>query len=97
MQFLINAYDYKDEDAQIRRLEIRPKHLELVAKFKEEGHFHFGGAILDENNKMIGSAMVMEFPTHDGINAWLEIEPYVVGNVWEKVDVKPFKIASSKN
>ena len=38
MQFIIFAYDGKDEDALSRRMKVRPQHLENMEKLKAEGH-----------------------------------------------------------
>ncbi len=93
MQFMLIAYDATDENALERRMASREKHFEQVAKMKTQGQVHMGGALLDDNGKMIGSTMVLEFPDRKAVDAWLEIEPYVTGKVWEKIQVLPYKIA----
>lgn len=93
MQFVLIAYDGTDKDALERRMKVRPQHLEGVEKLREDGHFHFGGAILDDNEQMVGSVVVYEFPGWDEMEACLENEPYVLGGVWQKIEVKPFRLA----
>jgi uncharacterized protein len=93
MQFLISASDYTDAYALERRMAARPNHLVLMQAFKADGHFHFGGALLDEQERMIGSVLVLEFPTRADVDVWLEQEPYIVQKVWEKVTVQPFRLA----
>lgn len=93
MQFVLTAYDGTDKDALDRRMKVRPMHLEAVEKLRESGNFHFGGAILDDNEKMIGSVVVYEFPGWEEMEAYLETEPYVMGGVWQKIEVKPFRLA----
>jgi uncharacterized protein YciI len=87
MQFLVFGYDGKDDKAMERRLASRETHLTGVLKMKEEGKCIYGIAMLDENKKMIGSVMVMDFPSRAELDAWLKIEPYVVGKVWERIEV----------
>lgn len=94
MQFVIIAYDGTDADALERRMKARPMHLDRMQDLKEEGKFIFGGAILDDAEKMVGSVLVCDFPGWDEIEAYLETEPYVMGGVWQKIEVKPFRKAS---
>ena len=42
---------------------------------------------------MFGSMMVVDFDTEEAMQAWLQNDPYVTGQVWEKIDVKPFRQA----
>jgi uncharacterized protein len=93
-QYLIHAYDYTDEQALDRRMTARPAHLELVAKLKSTGNFVLGGAILDENGKMIGSNLVVQFETKEELDAYQAEEPYIKGKVWEKIEVTPFRVAT---
>lgn len=94
MQFLVMAYDGTDEKALDRRLSVREEHFKGVEKRFKEGEHLYGGAILDEEGKMIGSMMVVNFPSRDDLDQWLKVEPYVVGNVWQKIDIQPCNIAS---
>lgn len=91
MQYVVHAYDYPD--ALERRLAIRERHLDGVRRMKAEGTFHLGGALLDGEGTMIGSMMLIEFPDEAGVQDWLREEVYVTERVWEKVDVKPFRMA----
>lgn len=89
MDFLITAFDGDDSEALSRRMVARPAHLELGDQMRQEGSLLFAAAILDESDRMIGSSMVVSFPSRQELEAWLEREPYVVGGVWRKIDVKP--------
>ncbi len=93
MQFLLIAYDATDSEAYERRLRARPEHLEKVALLKTSGEFLLGGAILDENGKMTGSMIVYEFPDRSALEERLKDEPYVTQNVWEKIEIRPFRLA----
>ena len=95
MQFLITAYDGKDDGAALRRANARPAHLECVRKFKALGRHLYGGAILDEHGNMTGSMMVVDFPTRQALDEWLSIDPYVTGNVWQEIEVRPFRVAET--
>jgi len=93
MQFLVTAKDGTDDDAIERRKRVRPTHLEAIAPLVEEGHVLVGGAILNDDGDMIGSMLLVEFPDRSGVDAWLERDPYVTGDVWRDIDVRPFRAA----
>jgi hypothetical protein len=95
MEFLVLGYDGTDEGALERRLAVRPAHVELAQKLIAEGTVHYGGAILDESEKMIGTMIACSFPSRAELDAWLKIEPYVTGNVWQKIEVRRFKPGAS--
>lgn len=88
MQFLVLGLDGTDEEALERRLKVRPAHIALGEEHMEEGSFWFGGAIMNEaRDKMIGSALIMDFPSRNELDEWLEIEPYITGDVWRDVNI----------
>ncbi|MGB1547262.1 MAG: YciI family protein [Alphaproteobacteria bacterium] len=93
MQFLVIAKDGTDEGALDRRMQVREAHLAGVKKLYEEGKFLKGGAILDDAGKMIGSGVIVDFPSREALDAWLREDPYVTGGVWEEITVHPFKVA----
>ena len=92
MQFLIMAYDGTDDKAPERRTAVREAHLAGIVKMKEEGKAIYGAAILNDREQMIGSALVVDFPTRADVDAWLKSEPYVVGDVWRKIEVLPARV-----
>lgn len=94
MQFLVTAYDGHDEGALERRLAAREEHLNATARMKAEGKTILAGALLDENEKMIGSAVIVDFPSREDVDKWLKTEPYIINNVWKQVDIKPYRVAS---
>jgi uncharacterized protein YciI len=89
--FLIAAHDFRDPDALSRRMQQRQAHIEGVRKMKAEGSFLDGGAMLDDQGRMIGSMVLVEFPSRSEVDAWLAGDPYVTGQVWEHITVRPFK------
>ena len=94
MQFLLVAYDATDPDALSRRMTAREAHLALVEKNKAAGHARFGAALMD-GDKMVGSMMVVEYPSREGLEEWLNEEPYITQNVWDDVSINECKIAPS--
>jgi uncharacterized protein YciI len=93
MQFLLLGFDGKDEGALERRLKVREEHLIKINMLKTRGECLFGGAILDDDGKMIGSMIVYDFPDRKSLDAKLKEEPYITAGVWKKIEIKPFKLA----
>ncbi|HEX4052245.1 MAG TPA: YciI family protein [Steroidobacteraceae bacterium] len=71
----------------------REAHLAAAAQLKAQGRFVLGGAILDEAGAMIGSAVIFDFPERDALNRYLATDPYVVQKVWQRIEVRPFRVA----
>jgi uncharacterized protein len=94
MQFLIIAYDYKDGGLE-RRLAVREQHIKLGDELKAAGNFLYGVAMLNEKNEMMGSVLIMEYPTRNELDEYLKKEPYVMNNVWEKIEVTPCRVGPS--
>ncbi|WP_258100531.1 YciI family protein [Marinoscillum pacificum] len=84
MHYLVIGRD--GADAAERRQEQRPAHLEGVTKLKEDGKILYAVAMI-ENGKMVGSVMVMNFATEADLEEWKSTEPYIVGNVWDSVEI----------
>src|SRR5882672_7270079 len=91
MLFLILGRDGADSEAQGRRQTHRPAHLARGSLLKERGDLVYGGAMLDEDGNMIGSVMVVKFPSREKIEDWLKDEPFIKGGVWKNVEVRPFR------
>lgn len=86
MQFIIKAYDAKDDQALERRMNARAEHLANIRRVKETGSVICAGGIT-EAGKPIGSFLVMEFETRALLDAYLASEPYIRSNVWQDITV----------
>jgi uncharacterized protein YciI len=75
-------------------MNVRPHHLDGAKELKESGNFILGGAILNDEGKMVGSVMILQFETEEQLETWKQTEPYIVQKIWETYDVKPFKVAN---
>jgi uncharacterized protein len=93
MQFILIAYDGTDPEALDRRMKVRQKHLEKIEVLKSKGEFLAGGAILDNDGKMIGSMIIYEYPDRNALDKALQDEPYYTEGVWQKVEIQPFRMA----
>lgn len=92
VEFLITAYDGTDAEAPARRTAAREAHLAGAARLTERGELASGGAILDDSGAMIGSSMHVRFDDESAFRAWYDTEPYIVGDVWRDVTVRPMRI-----
>ena len=88
MQFMIMAYD--GENKLDKRMEVRPQHLEGMAKLGK--HVVCAGGLLDDEGKLKGSALVVEFDDRAGVDEYLENEPYVKAGVWKMIEVEPMNV-----
>ncbi|MCQ2247217.1 MAG: YciI family protein [Bacteroidaceae bacterium] len=88
MQFVIKAYDGKGK--LDKRMEVRPRHLEGIEKISE--HVICGGGLLDEEGKMKGSVLIMEYDNREQLDEYLANEPYVVEQVWETIEVERMNV-----
>ena len=94
-QYIITGYDRANMGALDRRMAVRPRHIDGANELRANGNYIMGGAILDDEGKMIGSVMVLQFETEEELEAWKKKEIYITAGVWETVDVKPFKVVYS--
>ena len=88
MQFLVKAYD--GEGMLEKRMEVRPRHLEGMKALGKR--IICAGGLLDEEGRMKGSALVMEFPDRAALDSYLEKEPYVVEGVWQHIEVETMNV-----
>jgi len=89
MQYLLTAFDGTDANAAERRLAARPAHIALGDQMVESGEKLYGCAVLDESGSMIGSAAMVEFENRAALDEYLKREPYVAGDVWKTITVRP--------
>lgn len=91
-QYLVTGTDYTDEYALERRMSARESHLEGARRMKESGALLFAAALVNDDGKMAGSTMAVQFEDRTGLEQWLETEPYILAKVWETVEVKVIKL-----
>lgn len=95
MQFIIMAKDGDDPEALERRLAAREEHIAYGDKAAKSGEQIIAAALLDGEEKMRGSLLIVDFENIEELQKWLDQEAYVVGNVWQDIDIIPCKIGSS--
>lgn len=92
MQFVIIAHDGNDAEALPRRLAVREAHLKVCESARDNGEQLMACALLSDAGNMCGSIAVVDFPSRAELDAWLKTEPYMLGNVWQDVQIIPCKI-----
>ena len=88
MQFIIKAYD--GPNMFEKRMEVRPQHLEGMAKLGR--HIVCAGGLTDETGKLKGSALIVDFDDEAGAKEYLAHEPYVVAGVWKDITCEPLNV-----
>ena len=88
MQFLVTAHD--GEGMLPKRMEVRQRHLDGVARLGDK--VVCAGGLIDDDGNLKGSALILDFPTRDELDAYLASEPYVTEGVWEDVTVEPMRV-----
>ena len=88
VQYMIKAYD--GENMLEKRLAVRPRHLENMAKVP--GKVICAGGLLDGEGKMKGSVLIMDFQSKELLRQYLDSEPYLKERVWETVEVEPMNV-----
>ena len=88
MQFVITAYD--GEGLLDKRMEVRPLHLEGMERLKE--HLIAAGGLLDDEGKLKGSALIMEFQNREELDEYLANEIYMKERVWDKITVERMNV-----
>ncbi|GGQ27778.1 hypothetical protein GCM10010215_60060 [Streptomyces virginiae] len=95
MQFMLIGRDGTDEGALDRRLAVREAHIALGDKLVAEGRMLFGTALLGDDGNMIGSMLVLDYPSRAELDQWLAVEPYATSGVWEEITITPVRVGPS--
>jgi uncharacterized protein YciI len=85
MLFVLMGLDRQGDGAEVRR-QNRAAHLQFVVE--NEDKFRYGGALLDDNQKMIGSLMMVELPDRAALDHFLKTEPYSRAGLFEPYVVR---------
>ncbi len=88
MQFVITAYD--GAGMLEKRMEVRQLHLEGMERLKD--HIVAAGGLLDDEGKLKGSVLIMEFQNREELDLYLSGEIYVKEHVWERITVERMNV-----
>lgn len=87
MQFVIIGLDGTDAEAPARRQAARADHIKMGEKLLADGNLWYGAALLHDDGSMKGSMYVVSFTSQIELQQWLDVEPYVIGDVWREVTI----------
>ncbi len=92
MLFALVAYDRPNSVA--RRLEIRPYHLKFLDTLGDQ--LVLAGPFLDDKGDMVGSIVVVEAETLDAAREIFGRDPFMQGNLFDSVTIKPWRLGVNK-
>jgi uncharacterized protein YciI len=87
MLFAIIRFD--KPDSLSLRLSERPRHLEYLATVIDK--IVYGGALLDDTGKQIGSTLFIDVPTAADAEAFAGADPYVDAGLFASTRVESFR------
>ncbi len=79
------------------RVKARPAHIDRLKDLQNQGRLIIAGPnpAIDSNDPgeagFSGSVVIAEFDTLEQAQKWANEDPYLIGGVYKKVMVKPFK------
>ena len=88
MQFIITAHD--GENMLDKRMAVRPRHLAGMEKLGK--HIVCAGGLLDDEGRMKGSVLILDFEDRAALDDYLKNEPYVVEHVWAKIEIEAVNV-----
>ncbi|WP_028240389.1 YciI family protein [Stutzerimonas azotifigens] len=91
MLFAIVARDSTAPGTLEKRLAGREAHMKCILELKAKGVVVDGGALLDNDGRMIGSIVFCEAADRSGVDEYLAQEIYYQQGVWNSIEVTPFK------
>ncbi len=95
---MVLAYDYLPPAGPERRQACRSEHLQLGENLYRERRCLYAAGILNEAGDLIGSLIICEFESRQQLEQeWLSREPYVLNNVWEKIEIRLIRPAPFLN
>lgn len=87
MHFVVTCLD--KQDALEVRTSNRDAHLAFLAE--NNASIPVAGPLLDDNGGMIGSCLICEAESREAIEAVLANDPYAKADLFQSVDIKPWK------
>lgn len=94
-QYLVLGHDGTDAGAPARRAAAQAAHRANVAALQDSGMLMLGGPVFDETGAAVGSACIANVRDRAELDAWLASDPYVTQGVWQRIEVRPMRIADA--
>lgn len=77
-------------DALDRRMAAREAHL---AHVRQSGIVKLAGPFLDADGGMAGSLLIVEADDLSAAQAFSDADPYVAADVFQSIDIRPFRLS----
>ena len=74
------------------RMQHRPAHLEKLQPLDQAGRIRYGGPLLDDEGKPMGSVVVFDADSMADAQAIVERDPYVIEGVFERYELRETKV-----
>lgn len=87
-QFTITAFDHTHTDTLDKRLAHREQHLTALRLAVKQGTVFSGGALLDDDGKMVGSSLHTQFLTKNDAEAWVKNDIFFQEDVWNPANIR---------
>lgn len=84
MKFVIIGYDGPEGEA--KRKIYRPAHLANLEPLDKAGRVILAGPLTDKT----GSLLVLDFPTREEAEQFMQRDPYTLHGVFDRVEIHPF-------
>ena len=82
--YALIARDHPDLE---RRQQVRPAHLQHMDELEAAGRLRFGGPLLNENQDVVGSLIVLQAETLEDAKATYARDPYAQQKVFDYYEV----------
>ena len=92
MNFIVRGHDFTDEKALDRRMAVRESHITGIVEMKAKGQILFAAAMVNDRDEMCGSTMILEMDSRADVEAYVKNEAYVIGRVWDTVEIVECKV-----
>lgn len=83
MEFLLICLDRTD--STVNREDVRRLHLEFI--LDKQDHFRYAGPLLTDDDEMIGSVWILNFPDRAALDAYMQEDPYFTSGLYEKITI----------
>jgi uncharacterized protein YciI len=80
------------DKAQSLQVRMGAREAHLAWAGARRGEIKLAGPFLDENGDMAGSMFVLDEPDLDAARAFNAEDPYTLAGLWERVDIRPFRV-----
>jgi len=92
MKYSVIAWDKPGPEGVELRDALRAAHMEAITQRFHEGNVIFGAGFYDDEGLVRGSLVILDVESRADVDAYLETEPFVTGELWATVEVSELKV-----